>query len=563
MKKRLAVLFSTIITLVMIISMFPACGGAPAPTDESVLEKISVTTQASKVDYTIGDDFDATGMVVTAYFDDGAELIVTDYELKYNEDMADGASYVQIAYTYGGVTKYAYEIITVTEVHITSITFATPTCNSYVEGEPFDSTGFGMTANYSNGESETIYNYTIKTETVPASGEIQVDYAGETYTYKTNVRNATIKSISVNMTEGDIYEGDLYQSLVQSIVVTYSDSVTRTITSALYTSDQTEPLTASDTSATISYGGFDQVVSFTVIAVNLQSYKYEAEGLALSSTANSNIYSYTQSISLSDVTTGTGSTVIEAGSPGYSGLGYLDHFASTAHTMSLNFTSSRATTATLYITSKGSYTVGSLFSDIMVNGESITEYSSFNTNGTFLNEDDPLTEEVDESAEFVESSVATIMLDKGANVLDFKGKASVAQEFDFVRLTSGAEISLTNACEKDWDDIAWMLEKAPTETETGLIYKYCPDCMNYEEVEIPTIGSAGLTVGGTVAPTEFENGYKAYTYVSGGETYSFKETTYEATGDYNSTYMDFEDAVVEKYDYAPRVELFTNQTSID
>ena len=75
---------------------------------------IAVTTAPTKVAYQAGDNFDATGMVITATYTDETTAVVTDYAVTPSTNLATTDTAVTISYTSGGVTKKATQAITVT-----------------------------------------------------------------------------------------------------------------------------------------------------------------------------------------------------------------------------------------------------------------------------------------------------------------------------------------------------------------------------------------------------------------------------------------------------------------
>ena len=110
------------------------------------LSSIAVTTQPTKTVYTVGDTFDATGLVVTATYSDGTTAPVTDYTLSTVDMSTAGTKTVTV--TYEGKTA-TFEI-TVKEAGPTVNTVSTET--GFVEDGEFisnwnelDATGLGLT----------------------------------------------------------------------------------------------------------------------------------------------------------------------------------------------------------------------------------------------------------------------------------------------------------------------------------------------------------------------------------------------------------------------------------
>lgn len=77
------------------------------------LTSIAVTTAPTKTNYTAGETFDHTGMVVTANYSDGTTKEVTDYTFTPNAALTTNDARITISYTEGEVTKTATQAITV------------------------------------------------------------------------------------------------------------------------------------------------------------------------------------------------------------------------------------------------------------------------------------------------------------------------------------------------------------------------------------------------------------------------------------------------------------------
>ena len=86
------------------------------------LDSIAVTTAPAKVTYTAGENFDPTGMVVTATYSDSSTAAVTGYTVTDGTALTAGKTSVTISYTEGGVTKTTTQAIAVNAPEFT-ITF--------------------------------------------------------------------------------------------------------------------------------------------------------------------------------------------------------------------------------------------------------------------------------------------------------------------------------------------------------------------------------------------------------------------------------------------------------
>ena len=79
-----------------------------------VLKSLAITTAPTKTTYQAGETFDATGMVVTATYQDDMTATVTDYTFAPSGALATTDEAVVVSFTSGGVTKTANQTITVT-----------------------------------------------------------------------------------------------------------------------------------------------------------------------------------------------------------------------------------------------------------------------------------------------------------------------------------------------------------------------------------------------------------------------------------------------------------------
>lgn len=80
---------------------------------EPTLVSIAITTPPTKVAYSEGETFDATGMVVTATYSNETSKAVTTYTTSPNTALATTDTKITVSYTEGEVTKTAEQAITV------------------------------------------------------------------------------------------------------------------------------------------------------------------------------------------------------------------------------------------------------------------------------------------------------------------------------------------------------------------------------------------------------------------------------------------------------------------
>ncbi len=85
------------------------------PVTTKTLSSISVDTLPAKIQYTVGEELDTTGMVVRAKYSDGTSAIVTNYEVYAFDSSKAGTSVVRVSYSENGTTKTTAFSVTINE----------------------------------------------------------------------------------------------------------------------------------------------------------------------------------------------------------------------------------------------------------------------------------------------------------------------------------------------------------------------------------------------------------------------------------------------------------------
>ncbi len=80
---------------------------------ESYLSGVSVTKLPEKLDYSIGEEIDLSGMEVTSVMSDGKSQVITEYDISSVDTSSVGTKTVTVYYTQGDITKSASFEITV------------------------------------------------------------------------------------------------------------------------------------------------------------------------------------------------------------------------------------------------------------------------------------------------------------------------------------------------------------------------------------------------------------------------------------------------------------------
>ena len=263
------------------------------PTEKE-LSGIAITTAPNKVNYNEGENFDKTGMVVTATYSDGSTAAVTGYTVTDGENLTAGKTSVTISYTENGVTKTATQTITVKAKELTGIAITTaPNKVNYNEGENFDKTGMVVTATYSDGSTAAVTGYTVTDGENLTAGKTSVTISyveggvTKTTTQAITVKSKELTGISVTKApnKANYKVGENFDKTGMVVTATYSDGSTATVTG--YTVTDGENLTAGKTSVTISYieGGITKTTTQTITVTAISTEK-ELTGISITTKPN-------------------------------------------------------------------------------------------------------------------------------------------------------------------------------------------------------------------------------------------------------------------------------------
>ena len=226
----------------------------------TILTKIEVTTQPSKTTYIEGQNFDKTGMKVTATYNNGTTKEVTNYTITDGNNLTVEKTSVTVGYTEDGITKTTTVPITVNKKSLSKIDVTTqPSKTTYIEGQNFDKTGMKVTATYNNGTTKEVTNYTITdgnnltVEKTSVTVGYTEDGITKTTTVPITVNKKSLSKIEVTTqpSKTTYIEGQNFDKTGMKVTATYNDGTTKEVTN--YTITDGNNLTIGKTSVTVSY----------------------------------------------------------------------------------------------------------------------------------------------------------------------------------------------------------------------------------------------------------------------------------------------------------------------
>ena len=224
----------SILTAIFGIAMF-SCNGKD---EEKTLVSIEITSQPTKKTYTVGEPFDAAGMVVTATFSDGSKetITITQGMITFSSQTAGTNISATITYVYEGKTVTA----TVTGITVnapktlSSIAVTSqPTKKEYTVGDTFDAAGMVVTATYSDNSTSPVavtaamLTYDFKTA---GAKTVTITYEGKTATVTgiTVGEPKTVESIAITSppTKKTYALNEAFDPAGMVVTATYSDNST-------------------------------------------------------------------------------------------------------------------------------------------------------------------------------------------------------------------------------------------------------------------------------------------------------------------------------------------------
>ena len=188
---------------------------------ERILTGLELTKAPVKTEYREGEYFDATGMILTAIYEDNTTAVVDDFTIKPNRALKVTDKYVMIFYTEEYEGRYLQQSV---EVEITvvendrvlkAIEITAPANKLvYTEGEDFDPAGLVITAIYDDKTTEIVKSYTLEPSGKLAVGtkEVKISYTEGAVT-KSVTMAVTVKPIHVNPFT-DVKESDYFYDAV-------------------------------------------------------------------------------------------------------------------------------------------------------------------------------------------------------------------------------------------------------------------------------------------------------------------------------------------------------------
>lgn len=226
------------------------CGKIKLTAIAQSISTIEIATNQTKTEYVAFEQFDDTGLTLTAVYDGGkVETIESGWEVSYNSQNSLKVSDTSVKITYAGKICYA-------SVSVSKKVIAKPA----VQGT-YVYTGLSLTAVLVEDENSELYTVSNNTYSVAGNHSVTVTLIDtDNYAWQGETTQATTIPFVINKAElvvqrnnySGVYDGTAHSASVssQSSVVYYS---TQELTSSTYESASTTPIEFVDATETKVY----------------------------------------------------------------------------------------------------------------------------------------------------------------------------------------------------------------------------------------------------------------------------------------------------------------------
>ncbi|HJI47406.1 MAG TPA: bacterial Ig-like domain-containing protein [Oscillospiraceae bacterium] len=228
------------------------------------LVSVAVKTMPNKTKYYVGDEFDQTGLTLTATYNNGKTETITN-GITCTGFSSEAVGSKTVTASYGG--KSTTFNVDIEAVKLVSIAVKTnPTKMSYYQGDALDSTGLTLTETYNNGKTETITTgFTCSALDSSSAGQktITVTYQGLTTTFTVTVVAVNLVSVAVKTmpNKTSYFTGEAFDQTGLTLTATYNSGKTETISTGISCTGFSSA-TAGQKTITASYAG--KSTTFTV-----------------------------------------------------------------------------------------------------------------------------------------------------------------------------------------------------------------------------------------------------------------------------------------------------------
>lgn len=233
--------------------------------EDDSLANIEITTPPSKTTYIEGSNFDKTGMVVKANYNNNTSRVLdsSSYSIINGTNLKINQTSVTITFE----DKSIEQPITVEKNSVTKLTIKNaPNKTTYVEGQNFDETGMIIQATYKDNTTKVITDYTILDGSNLTEGRtaIKISYEGQTIQQPITVIKNTLTELKITKTPNKTayVVGQNFDKTGMIVIGIYENGSTQEIVN--YTIENGTNLSLNQTYVTIKYNNKEINQNITV-----------------------------------------------------------------------------------------------------------------------------------------------------------------------------------------------------------------------------------------------------------------------------------------------------------
>lgn len=211
--------------------------------------RLEVTHMPTKARYFVGETFDSTGLLITAYYNDNTSEQVTGYTLSNPDMSAYGNKTVTVAFDEKTV-DFSILVVDISGIEVKTM----PAKVEYPKGDIFDTTGLSILVKYTDGTSETkTTGFEVSGFDSSSVGEktITVTYKTHTATFKVTVYE--LSGIRITSFPSKVYYkiGETFDPSGLAVAEVRQDGTEKEITG--YDISDFDSSTAGSKTITVSY----------------------------------------------------------------------------------------------------------------------------------------------------------------------------------------------------------------------------------------------------------------------------------------------------------------------
>ena len=216
--------------------------------ESTKLESLQVTPPF-KTEYSLGEEFNPAGMIVTANYATGTSETITIDKYTISGYNPDRSGTQMITVRYGGRTA-TFTVNVSNERKFEGITVTPPKKLEYIEGQELNLDGIEVIAFYSGGEQITVDNYSVTGYDRNKIGKqtIYVTYNGQTKSFEVTVVPKTLVSIKAELVKETYNIGEELDIVITAF---YDNNTTEVVTE--YTVTGYDPNMTGVQTVTVTY----------------------------------------------------------------------------------------------------------------------------------------------------------------------------------------------------------------------------------------------------------------------------------------------------------------------